>query len=93
VADDFGDAHVGYVLGADDAVLTCVGHLFAAEAEGGEMREAGAQFGDELGSVVVAAGFSGGEEEGRIGVGGDEVSLAVEGVGGEDRGVYPHVQN
>ena len=66
VANDLGDAHVGYVFGVDDAVLTRGFHLFAAEAEK-RRRKAGAEFGDELGTVVVAAGFAGGEEDARIG--------------------------
>ncbi len=37
VADDFGDAHVGDVFGADDAVEAGGFHLFAAEAEAGEL--------------------------------------------------------
>ncbi len=32
VAEDFGDAHDGYVFGADDAVLACGLHLGSAEA-------------------------------------------------------------
>jgi hypothetical protein len=79
VADDFGDAHVGDVFGADDAVLARGFHLFAAEAEGDEVRQAGAQLGDELGAVVVSAGFSGGEEDGRVGVAGDEISVDFSG--------------
>jgi hypothetical protein len=50
---------VGYVFGANDAVLACGLHLCAAEAEGGEVRVAAAEFRDDLGSVVVAAGFAG----------------------------------
>ena len=43
VADDLGDAHVGDVFGADDAVEAGGFHLAASEAEGGEVWEAGAQ--------------------------------------------------
>ena len=67
VADDLGDAHVGYVFGANDAVEACGFHLAAAEAEEGYVGMAGAEFGDELRAVVVAAGFAGGEEDARIG--------------------------
>ncbi len=68
VADDFGDAHVGDVLGADDAGEAGGGHLLAAEAEEGGLGEAVGEFCDDLGAVVVAAGFSGGEED--VGCGG-----------------------
>ena len=37
VPDDLGDAHVGDVFGADDAVEAGVFHLLAAEAEAGEL--------------------------------------------------------
>ena len=33
VSDDLGDAHVGDVFGAYDAILPCVSHLFPAKAE------------------------------------------------------------
>jgi uncharacterized protein YdeI (YjbR/CyaY-like superfamily) len=75
VPDDLGDAHVGDVFGADDAVEARGFHLRAAEAEGGEMGQAGAQLGEELRAVVVSAGFAGGEEEGRVGGGVDEMSV------------------
>jgi hypothetical protein len=45
VPDDLGDAHVGDVFGADDALKAGVFHLFAAEAEAGEFGVAGAEFG------------------------------------------------
>ncbi|HEY6412735.1 MAG TPA: YdeI/OmpD-associated family protein [Edaphobacter sp.] len=58
---------MGDILGADDAVLAGVSHLFAAEAEELCLRIAGAKFGDDLGAVVVTTGFAGGEEDSRIG--------------------------
>ncbi len=76
VAEDFGDAHVGDVFGADDAGLAGGCHLGAAEAGEGGGGDAAAQFGDDLGAVVVAGGFAGGEEDARVGGGGDEASLA-----------------
>jgi hypothetical protein len=79
VTDDLGDAHVGYVFGANDAVETGGFHLAATEAEGGEVREAGAEFSDDLGAVVVAAGFAGREEDARIGVGRDGTSVDFSG--------------
>ena len=72
MADDLGDAHVGYVFGADDAVEAGGLHLAATEAEGGEVRAAGAELGEDLGAVVVAAGFAGREEDARVGCCGDE---------------------
>ena len=72
VADDLGDAHVGYVFGADDAVEAGHFHLFAAEAEAGEVGVAGVEFGEKLGAVVVAAGFAGGEKDTRVGARGDD---------------------
>ncbi len=74
VADDFGDAHVGDVFCADDAVLTGCGHLLAAEAGEGGVREGLGQSADDLGAVVVAGGFAGGEED-RDGGSGYEDSL------------------
>jgi hypothetical protein len=59
VTDDFGDAHVGYVFGANDALEAGFFHLFAAEAEAGEVGVAGAKFGEKLGAVVIAAGLAG----------------------------------
>ncbi len=41
VADDFGDAHVGDVFGADDALLARRFHLRAAEAEEGGAGDGG----------------------------------------------------
>jgi hypothetical protein len=74
VADDLRDAHVGDVFGADDASLAGDFHLCATEA--GECGgDAAAEFGDDLGAVVVAGGFAGGEEDARVGRCGDEVSL------------------
>jgi hypothetical protein len=59
VADDFGDAHVGNVFSADDAIEAGLLHLPAAEAEARGVRMAAAQLGDKLRAVVVAAGFTG----------------------------------
>jgi hypothetical protein len=79
VADDFGDAHVSYVFSADDAVEAGGLHLGATEAERGEVRMAGVEFGEELRAVVVAAGFAGGEEDARVGGGGDGTSVDFSG--------------
>jgi uncharacterized protein YdeI (YjbR/CyaY-like superfamily) len=43
------------------------------------VRVAGAELGDDLGAVVVAAGFAGREEDARIGVGGDGTSVDFSG--------------
>jgi hypothetical protein len=79
VAEDFGDAHDGYVFGADGLMLACGGHFGASEAvEGGlhsQWGEAEFEFGDEARAVVVAGGFAGGEEDARVGCGGDDLSL------------------
>jgi hypothetical protein len=75
VADDLGDAHVGNVFGANDAVEAGGFHLFAAEAEAGESGMAFAEFGDELRAIVVAAGFAGREKDVRIGPVSDGTSV------------------
>jgi uncharacterized protein YdeI (YjbR/CyaY-like superfamily) len=79
MTNDLGDTHVGDVFGTDDAVLAGLLHLFAAKAEEGSLREAGAEFADELGSVVVAAGFAGREKDVRVGCGGDGTSVDFSG--------------
>jgi hypothetical protein len=66
VPDDLGDAHVGDVFGPDDAVEAGGFHLLSAQAEAGELRVASPKFDEELGAVVVAAGFAGREEDARI---------------------------
>ena len=71
VAEDLGNAHDGYVFGADDAGLAGLLHVCAAEAGEGGGRETLAQGGDEGGAVVVAGGFAGGEEDARVGDGRD----------------------
>ena len=67
MADDFGDAHVGDIFSAYDAVKARGFHLFAAEAEAGNVRMAVSQFGDELCAVMVAAGLAGREKDSRMG--------------------------
>jgi len=75
VFDDLGDAHVGDVFGANDALLTCGLHLAAAEAEEGGAGEAVGELRDDLCAVVIAGGFAGGEEDGRVGAGGGGSSV------------------
>jgi hypothetical protein len=53
-------------------VLALAFHLAAAEAEEGGGGEIGAQCGDELGTVVVAAGLAGRDKDARIGESGDD---------------------
>jgi len=72
VAEDLGESHVGDVLGADDALLAGGFHGGSAEAGKGSEGNAGAEFGDDFGAVVVAGGFAGGEKDARVGDGGDE---------------------
>ena len=67
MADDLGDAHVGNVFGADDAVVAGCFHFAAAETEEGCVWMATAEFGDDLGAVVIAAGLAGREKDVRIG--------------------------
>ncbi len=69
VAEDFGDAHVGDVFGADDAGLARLLHEQAAEAGEGGLREFLFQGEDDLGAVEVSGGLAGGEEEVRVGGG------------------------
>ena len=77
VAQDLGEAHVGDVLGADDALLA--GGFHAGPAQAGEDGggQAGMEFGDDGGAIVVAGGLAGGEEDARVGDGGDASSLPL----------------
>ena len=75
VVEDFGDAHVSYVFGADDALLAGCFHLAAAEAEEGCAGVAAEELSDDLRAVVVAGGLACGEKDGRIGRGGDGSSV------------------
>ncbi|HWB32142.1 MAG TPA: YdeI/OmpD-associated family protein [Acidobacteriaceae bacterium] len=67
---------MGDVFGVDDALLAGGLHLRATEAGEGGAGDAGAEASDDLCAVVVAGGLAGGEEEERIGRGGDEGSLS-----------------
>ena len=67
VEEDFGDAHDGYIFGADDLDLMFGGHLAPAEASEGGLRQVAAQLGDEGCAVVVSGGLAGGEEDARVG--------------------------
>ena len=60
---------VGNIFGANDTVKPSGVHLFSAEAEGVEMRHSMVQLGENLGAIMVAAGFACGEEDARIGLG------------------------
>jgi hypothetical protein len=66
---------VGDVFGADDALLAGGFHRGAAEAGEGGSGIAAVEFGDDLGAVMVAGGFAGGEEDARVGDNVDESSL------------------
>jgi hypothetical protein len=76
VADDLGDAHDGDVLGSDNLLLVLAGHLSAAEPGEGGAGDPGAECGNDLGAICVAGGLAGGEEDARIGNGGDASSLS-----------------
>jgi hypothetical protein len=71
VADDLGEAHVGDILGADDAFEACVGHCDSAKTGETGLGHPRTQIGDDARSIVVARGFTGGEKDARIGVGSD----------------------
>jgi len=75
VPDHLGDAHVGDVFGTDDAAEAGGFHLFTPEAETGELQMTPAKFGEELGAVVVAAGFAGREKDARVGARDDGTSV------------------
>ena len=77
VAQDLGEAHVGDVLGADDALLAGGFHAGPAEAGEGGVRQAGMEFGNDMGAVEVAGGLAGGEEDARVGDGRNASSLPL----------------
>ena len=66
---------MGDVLGADDALLAFRFHGSPAEAGEAGGGDTAAEFGDDLGAVVVAGGFAGGEEDARVGIRADKRSL------------------
>src|ERR1035441_651472 len=53
MAQDLGEAHVRDVLGSNDALLPSGFHSSSAEAGEGGVGKAGAEFGDDLGAVMV----------------------------------------
>ena len=79
VADDLGDPHVGDVFGADDALLAGGFHGGAAETGEDGVGDAAAEFRDDLGAVVVAGGFAGGEEDARVGIRADKNKFRLSG--------------
>jgi hypothetical protein len=66
---------MGDVLGADDALLASRFHAGAAQAGEGGAGNSGLEFGDDGGAVEVTGGLAGGEEDARVGDGGDASSL------------------
>jgi len=76
MAEDFGDAHDGYVFCADDAGLSGALHVDAAEARKCCCWKGLAKGGDERGAVGVSGSFAGGEEDARVGFRGDDGSLS-----------------
>lgn len=75
MADDFGDAHVGYILSPDHAVETDSLHLAAAEPKENCSGVTFAKLGNELCAVVVAARLAGREKDLRIGWVSDATSV------------------
>jgi hypothetical protein len=59
---------VGDIFGANDTLLAGGFHGRSAEASEGGCGNAAAEFGDDLGAVMVAGGFAGGEEDARVGI-------------------------
>jgi hypothetical protein len=76
VAEHFGDAHVGDVLCTYDAPQARGFHGGPAEAGKGCAGKAAVEFRDDLGAVVVAGCFAGGEEDARVGCRADASSLS-----------------
>lgn len=77
VAKDLRDAHDCDVFSSDDLLLALSGHLGAAEASEGSVREASAEGGDDLGAIGVPGGLAGREKDARIGGNGDASSLSL----------------
>ena len=75
VADDLRDAHMGYILGTNNAIKPSLCHLPAAKPKKLRLRIAFAQFGDNLRAIMVSTGFTGGEKDTRIGCGPDRTSV------------------
>lgn len=67
VAEDLGEAHMGDILGTDDALEAGGGHLGAAQPRECGVGETCVQVGYELCAVVIGGGLSGGEEDARVG--------------------------
>jgi hypothetical protein len=80
MAQDFGDAHVGDIFRADQALLASALHLDAAETGEVGIRQRPLEGGDQGRAVGVAGGLTGGEEDSipaRVGSGGDFFSVAL----------------
>ena len=66
---------MGHILGANDAIKPSLRHLPAAKPKKLRLRIAPTQLGDNLRAIMVTAGFTGGEEDTRIGCGPDRTSV------------------
>jgi len=75
---------MGYIFGADHTVLTSLFHRDAAEAAEGCAGKLAAETGDDLGTVVVARSFTGGEEDARMACGCDRASLNARAIDSAD---------
>ena len=63
MAEDFGDADDGEILGIDDGVAAGGAHALAADAEELERRIAAAQGFDQLRAVHFPRSFTGGDQD------------------------------
>jgi len=66
---------VGDVLGPYDALKSGFFQFLTSESEAAEVRSAAAQFGQDLGTIVVAAGLACRQEDARVGTRGNESSV------------------
>ncbi len=68
MAEDFGDADDGEVVGVHNGVAACLAHALAADAEEFERWVVAAKGVDELRAVHFARSFSGGDQDAHRGI-------------------------
>jgi hypothetical protein len=61
--DDLDNADYGEVFGSDDGFYALCSEFFSRAPEIGGVGQAGAEVFEEFGGVVIAGGFSGGDED------------------------------